>query len=106
MYILEAHFVEPDMDGWPVGTQFRHPQHKTLEDRLGMVAKWKQEYPNWNIPTYIDTMDNTFNEIYACWPDRGYIFSPSKSILYIANTDENGHRDCAWTTEMKEVLNL
>ena len=98
--------MEDTLDGWPIGHAYRYPQHKNMKDRLCMVNKWKEEFPQWNIPTVVDTMNNDFNNAYAAWPDRGFIIDPQKKIQYIANVNDDGSRDCAWTSEIKKVLGL
>ncbi len=108
IYILEAHFVETDnnkiVDGWPIGNRYRYPQHKTLKDRIKMVKKFLEEFPEWNIPTFLDTMENEFNTKYAVWPDRGFLIN-NKKMQYIARVNDDGTRNCTWTEDIEQVLN-
>ena len=87
---MEAHFVEKNeqgeiVEGWPIGSQYNYPQHKTIDDRLNMAKKFIHQY-QWPIPTVIDSIENEFNEKYAAWPDRAYLIFE-------------------WTSEIEELFN-
>jgi hypothetical protein len=58
---------------------------------------------DWNIPTYVDTMDNNFNETYCAWPDRAYIINDAK-LIYYSEVNANGSRNDYWTTEIKKII--
>jgi hypothetical protein len=90
-----------DDSGWPIGSRFRYPQHKTLEDRIRMANKFIQDY-EWNIPLYLDNMDNEFNEKYAAWPDSAYLIFENK-LVYEPH-DTTGKRDTAWTNYIEDIL--
>lgn len=107
IYILEAHFVNKDengqiIEGWPIGSQYNYPQHKTLNDRISMANKFIQQY-DWPIPTFIDTMDNDFNNIYSAWPDRAYLVFEGK-LLYVSKINNDGSRNTAWTSEIEQLF--
>lgn len=107
VYIAEAHFVERDENGkivagWPIGSQYNYPQHKSLEDRLTMAQKLVSDY-DWPIPTVVDTMDNAFNGVYAVWPDRAYLIYEN-TILYKARVNDDGTRPDLWTNEIEALL--
>lgn len=59
-----------------------------------------KEFPQWNIPTFVDTIDNNFNTKYAAWPDRGFVID-GKCMKYISQVNDDGTRNCAWTDEIK-----
>ena len=74
IYIMEAHFVENShngLEGWPIGYQYRIPQHRQLSDRIDRALQLKKEFRA-NIPIYLDTMSNDFNLEYGAWPDMLY----------------------------------
>ncbi len=107
IYILEAHFVEKDEDGnfiggWPIGYQYNYQQTKSIEERKKMVELLLDEYHP-NIPIMIDTMDNSFQNAYKPWPDRGFVFYNNK-IKYIAKINDDGSRDNVWTDEISVLL--
>jgi hypothetical protein len=76
---MEAHFVEEkvnedgekDYDGWPIGTCWRYPQPKTLEERIEHAEKFRKlfKFPD-NLEFVVDTIDNSFNSKYAAWPGK------------------------------------
>ena len=108
VYILEAHFVEKDVegnfvDGWPIGYQYNYEQTKSIEDRRKMVDLLIDEYHP-TIPILIDKMDNNFQNTYNPWPDRAFVFLDNK-IKYIAMTNDDGSRDLFWTDEIASLLN-
>lgn len=69
IYILEAHFVENDLDGWPIGTLYRYPQHKSIDDRINMANIFIKRY-NFQVPLYIDNESDDFNNLFHIWPDK------------------------------------
>jgi len=107
LYILEAHFVEKDengdfIGGWPIGYQYNYEQHKTIEDRKNMVKILLETFHP-TIPIIMDTIDNNFQNIYKCWPDRAFMFANNK-IKYISRINDDGSRNCYWTKEIAELL--
>ena len=98
MYILEAHWVEKDLDGWPIGENFRIPKHKNIEDRINVAKMFINDY-SWNIPTVVDSFENDFNNKYKSWPDRVYIINENK-LVYYSNVNEDGSRETSWTNEI------
>lgn len=104
---MEAHFVERNEDGkiiegWPIGQSFEYPQHKTTDDRIQMADMFTKKY-QWPIPTYVDSIDNDFNNKYAAWPDRAYLIY-DKRLIYVARVNNNGTRNDYWTTEIEKLL--
>lgn len=101
IYIMEAHFVEErvdqvtgakDLDGWPVGTCWRYPQPRTLEQRMhhAQVFREKFGFPA-DLEFVVDTIDNSFNRQYAAWPDSAYMISNGK-LVYRSQLEEEGSR--------------
>jgi len=74
IYIAEAHAA----DEWPLGNFVCVNQHTTIEQRVNAAKSFIANY-NFKIPTYVDTIDNSFNKTYAAWPDRYYIID--KNII-------------------------
>jgi len=68
VYIAEAHAN----DVWPLGTHVDLPSHKTFEDRINASDILINKY-GLKIPVLYDTMDDTFDNLYAVWPERYYI---------------------------------
>jgi len=68
VYLFEAHAT----DEWPLGDAVVVNQHQTLEDRIA-AAKLLQDKYHAECDIYVDSMDNSFNDIYAAWPERFYI---------------------------------
>ncbi len=104
IYILEAHWVEENegLDGWPIGSSYRIPRHKTIDDRVKMAKDFIEEF-DWKIPTFVDTFENKFNEEYGTWPDRGYVIYKNK-LIYVSSVNEDGTRSVAWTKEIEDLL--
>lgn len=110
IYTLEAHWVKEtvneegkkELDGWPIGHSYRIPQHETIDDRIEMANEFIKEF-NWIIPTVVDVFTNDFNNVYASWPDRGYIIYENR-LIYMSNLNKDGTRNCAWTDEMMNIL--
>ena len=74
-YISEAHAV----DVWPIGLSagVLNYEHKKIEDRRDCAMNFIKEY-EFNIPTYLDSMDNILRDDLAAWPFRYYIISSIK----------------------------
>jgi hypothetical protein len=79
IYILEAHAE----DTWPLGGDVRYLQTHTLEARA-KVARDFISQNSYELPVRIDEApSNKFNSVFAAWPLRYYLLSPSGEILYI-----------------------
>lgn len=79
VYILEAHAE----DTWPLGLDTRYKQTYTLEDRA-KVARDFISQNSYELPVRIDEApSNKFNSVFAAWPLRYYLLSPSGEVLYI-----------------------
>jgi len=66
--MCEAHAA----DEWPIGAPVTVSQHNTREDRAAACSDMMDALQV-TLPTYLDSMDNSFNEAYACWPLRFYL---------------------------------
>ncbi len=95
--------------GWPIGRTFRYAQPKTLEDRLAMAQRFIEAY-DWTVPTFVDTMANDFNQVYAAWPDRAVVIvssSPSvPTVALLTSVDGQGKREAVWTEYVRKRLGL
>jgi hypothetical protein len=107
VYILEAHFVNKDedgniIDGWPIGSNWHIPQHKNIDDRIELAKKYVNEF-NFLIPTFVDSIENDFNNKYAAWPDRAYVIFEDK-IIYVSKVNNDGSRNMMWAEEIEQLL--
>jgi len=75
IYIKEAHAV----DEWPLGNgEFCWKKPKTLEERLKIVKKFRDETGYHRIPMAVDTMDDHFNSHFFAWPEKYFIIYQQK----------------------------
>jgi len=66
VYILEAHAK----DEWPSGTKLSFmDQPKTIERRCELAKMVEQKM---SLPVLVDSIDNSFETQFACWPFRFY----------------------------------
>ena len=84
MYIEEAHAA----DEWPIALPHEIPQPQTMEQRLDAVRAFIS-LSKWTLPLYVDTMNNSFSQLFAAWPTRFFLFNGTK-IAYISKPD-NAH---------------
>jgi len=96
VYVREAHAC----DQWPLGKAVVIPQHSTLSDRIAAARRFKEETA-YEPTLLVDTMNNCFDEEYACWPERGFIIHESK-IAYVCALDSEGALD--WEDGIEEWL--
>jgi hypothetical protein len=77
IYLNEAHAK----DVWPIGLSAGtiNYSHKNLDDRASCANKFIQTF-NFDIPTYMDSMDNQFDETFSACPFRYYVITWSESI--------------------------
>jgi len=94
IYIDEAHAC----DEWPLGTHSLTKKHVTIEDRIA-AAKEFLEKTKFPFPTVVDTIQNDFNEKFAVWPERYYIFQRDETSVIGMPTDRGYVR-----AEMKVML--
>jgi len=88
------------VDQWPLGKQVQIKQHIDLQDRINAAQLFKKE-TNFQIPLFVDCMDNTFNKIYAAWPERAYILHKGK-MAYICDAQLDGSID--WELGLEKWL--
>jgi len=91
IYILEAHAV----DEWPIRTksQLCIQQHQTLYDRCKIANSLIN--PNqyqFQMPVFVDTMENSFQTTYSAWPLGAFIFDNS-TIQFILEPKLPGYCD-------------
>jgi len=86
VYISEAHA----QDEWPLGNIVCLNQHKTMEERLEVAKTFKEKY-DFQIPLLVDTMENTLDNKYACWPERFFIIQHGVMKLVGSPTTEYGY---------------
>ena len=70
VYISEAHAT----DVWPLGKSagVANKMHRTITDRQQCAKNFIAEY-SFEIPTYLDNMNNIFRDMLASWPFRFYL---------------------------------
>jgi hypothetical protein len=72
VYLAEAHAS----DEWPLGNFTNVKRHRTVPDRI--AAAKEMQARGLRLPLMVDTIENTFDAKYACWPDRFYLLSAPK----------------------------
>jgi len=94
----------PDFIGWPVGTEWRYPQPKSLEQRLEHARKFQKlfNFPD-DLEFVIDTLDNSFNSQYAAWPDSAYLISKGK-LHYRSQLEDEGFRSSSFSVHIEHLL--
>ena len=77
VYISEAHAT----DVWPIGKSagVSNKRHITIEDRSMCAQQFIKEY-DFDIPTYLDNMDDTLRDELAAWPFRFYLLKYSEMV--------------------------
>ncbi len=110
---MEAHFVEESrdevtgekkLDGWPVGTKWRYPQPRTLEQRLDHARTFRELFKM--PPTMeflVDSIDNSFNRAYAAWPDSAYMILSGK-LHYCSVLEDGGFRSSVFSANIDRML--
>jgi len=86
VYISEAHA----QDEWPLGNHVCLNQHKTMEERLSVAKDFQEKY-DFKLPLLVDTMENTLDNLYACWPERFFIIVDGKMELIAEPTNAFGY---------------
>jgi thyroxine 5-deiodinase len=91
-------------DEWPLGDKFSWRQHRTLEERTELAKLFKQDM-QYQLPMYVDLMDNTFERVFAAWPERYYIVLNGKVMYKSMPRDESMHFDevVAWLDEFRKT---
>lgn len=86
VYIQEAHAH----DEWPISSSRANgsrgvvsiKQPTTNEERCGVARQFQQDF-KFSIPLLVDTVENGFDNAYAPWPLRFYVFSEGV-VRYVA----------------------
>ena len=91
IYINEAHAV----DVWPIGLSAGtiNYSHKTINDRAVCANKFVNTF-NFDIPIYLDSILNEFDETFSVWPFRYYIIQWNQDLsqfvfTYIPNPSDS-----------------
>jgi len=81
LYIKEAH----PLDEWQMDSNVHegvcYPQPTNLGDRVRIANDFVKRF-SYEIPLYVDPIDNPANAAYAGWPERLYIVDESGTIVY------------------------
>ncbi|KAL9649087.1 hypothetical protein ABK040_008464 [Willaertia magna] len=102
IYIKEAHAC----DEWKLGNRICIKQHKTVEERQNAAIEMIKEL-NFEIPTYLDSIDNSFEELFAVWPERYVLIDPKKEneVLFISYPEKYGHSPYRLEQSIEGYLN-
>jgi len=96
---MEAHA----QDEWPINNKLQIKQHKTLEDRIAAAKKFCIEN-NFQLPLYLDTMDNNFHRVYGAWPERYYIITKAGKVAQTGQPGPLGYNTAKWPEEIENWL--
>lgn len=81
LYIKEAH----PLDEWQMPSNVDegvcYPQPQTLEDRVKIANDFVKRF-HYEIPLFVDPIENPANKAYAGWPERFYIVDEQGTIVY------------------------
>jgi len=91
---MEAHAN----DEWPINTKLQIDQHKTLEERKAAATKFREQN-GFQLPLYIDTMENSFHKLFGAWPERYYIIHLGK-MAQMGNPGPLGYNTAEWPEEI------
>ena len=58
-----------------------YAQPKNMSERIGIAKDFVQRF-RFQIPTFVDTMENTADDLYAAWPERIYVINDQNRIVY------------------------
>ena len=89
IYISEAHAN----DEWPIRIkkELQCNQHKNNLERWNACVKFINDY-NYEIPCFIDSISNEFQQKYAAWPARAFLInSKNNKIEWILNPRNPGY---------------
>ncbi|KAF0973428.1 hypothetical protein FDP41_008132 [Naegleria fowleri] len=87
VYIKEAHAC----DEWKLGDNICIQQHKSIEERLD-ATKLMMKGLNYHIPTVVDGIENSFEKMFAVWPERYILLENNDAkLLHVSNPEAYGH---------------
>jgi len=95
---MEAHA----QDEWPINEKLKINQHKSCQDRCNAVSKFCEE-TLFQIPLYMDTMENEFHQLFGAWPERYYIVDQGK-IVRLGHPGPMGYNTANWPEEIESWL--
>jgi len=98
VYIVEAHAS----DQWPLGKSCSIPQHKTLADRKAAAQKLIKDW-HYELPMYLDPMDNNLQKAFGAWPERMVIVDGARTVKWISVADEEGST-VGWNDQMEATF--
>jgi hypothetical protein len=101
---MEAHFVEQDGKvGWPIGYRYRIPQHKSLNERISRAKEFQKNYDITEIPMFVDSWNNDFNNKYQAWPDALHMIKDGK-LMFTGQLEHGGIRHHPWSKDLEKLL--
>ena len=81
IYIKEAH----PLDEWQMDSNEKegvcYPQPKSREDRVRIANDFVGRF-HYQIPLFVDPIDDRANAAYAGWPERLYVIDQTGTIVY------------------------
>lgn len=95
IYISEAHAA----DIWPIGLSAGviNYSHKKIEDRIKCAEQFKKDN-QFIIPIYCDSIEDTFEKLYASWPFRFFVIE-NKKLIKIGQPEDSQF-------DLTEIMNL
>lgn len=89
MYIREAH----PTDEWQMDDNEKegvcYPQPRTTAARVAIARDFVNRF-KYDLPLYVDPIENSADKLYAGWPERLYIIDERGTIAYKGQTGPFG----------------
>lgn len=81
VYIKEAH----PLDEWQMDSNEKedvcYPQPRTTQDRVRIAGDFVRRF-HYEIPLFVDPIENQADDAYAGWPERLYVIDEKGMIAY------------------------
>jgi len=100
VYIEEAHASNV----WPLGHFVDIPQHTCLADRQKAALLLREKFGlSPDVPVYLDSMENKFDEAFAVWPERYYTINDGHMWDVAEPTTEFGYDRAEFSNALNRV---
>lgn len=91
VYVMEAH----TQDEWQMDSNEEqgicYMQPKTLDERVA-IANDFVKHSTYEIPLYVDGIENRADDLYAAWPERLYVIDETGKVAYKGETGPFGYK--------------